>query len=210
MSIGERLTQERKRLGLSQADFANQVGISLSSQKRYESGKREPDTSYLEGARSLGVDITYLLTDKRHIHKDEWVDEFYMVMFGIAFAKLHGLTKSDLKSAVGFVETTMNNPPYRDLPPEESMPIYDEMFLMSVSDLLNRKSQNDQKNIAIAVDTTMLTVVLDELESALQKSGLEFSPAKKARAAAMLYRSFKSNGVVDKKMVDETIALASS
>lgn len=62
MDIGKRLVQERKRLGLSQTAFAKQIGVSISSQKRYESGDREPDTGYLKRAISLGVNIPYVVT----------------------------------------------------------------------------------------------------------------------------------------------------
>lgn len=65
MGIGERLTQERKRLGLSQLDFAKQAQVSLSSQKRYETGERAPDTSYLEGIKRIGVDVNYVINDRK-------------------------------------------------------------------------------------------------------------------------------------------------
>lgn len=62
MSVGDRLTEIRKKLGLSQAKFADLVGASLSSQKRYEIGERIPDASYLERVRQAGGDVAYLLS----------------------------------------------------------------------------------------------------------------------------------------------------
>jgi transcriptional regulator with XRE-family HTH domain len=208
MSIGERITQERKRLELSQADFAKRVGVSLSSQKRYESGEREPDTSYLESARGMNVDVNYLLTGRDRTQKNQWVSGDYMMMFGMAFAKLNGITKSDLKTVVGFVETTMNNPPYRNLEPEESIAVYDEFFLIAVSDLLNRKYQDIKQDTVSEINTALLSKVIEELESVLQKACVVFSPSKKAIAVSMLYRLFKTSGVVDTSMVVETVALA--
>lgn len=210
MCLAKRLIEERRRLGLSQADFAGRAGVSLSSQKRYELGEREPDTGYLEGARGMGVDVTYLLTGKKRTQKNEWVDEFHMLMFAQSIAKILGITKSDLKTIVGFVETTMRNPPYRELPPEESMPIYDEMFLMAVSDLVNRKAIDEQKGVAHEIDSGLLANILGGVESAIGTLGVELTPTKKATAITMLYRAFKTSGKIDPKTIDDTIKLATS
>ncbi len=60
--ISERIKLERKRLSLSQADFAKHCDVGLRTQTYYESGERNPDTEYLQKAYELGVDINYLIT----------------------------------------------------------------------------------------------------------------------------------------------------
>ncbi|SNX59078.1 Helix-turn-helix domain-containing protein [Nitrosomonas ureae] len=96
MNIGERLVQERKRLGLSQTAFAKQIGVSLSSQKRYELGEREPNIGYLERAMRLGMDISYILTDIRreqdHL-KELGIDEFHGARIFDAIANYLNLLK---------------------------------------------------------------------------------------------------------------------
>lgn len=60
--FGERLKHERKRLGFKQNDFAENVGVTVQSQIRYESDKSTPDANYLERVLALGGDVIYLLT----------------------------------------------------------------------------------------------------------------------------------------------------
>ncbi len=60
--INERIKIERKRLGLSQAEFSDKCGASLRAQSNYESGKNVPDGNYFMKAHELGVDITYIIT----------------------------------------------------------------------------------------------------------------------------------------------------
>ncbi|MBU1364159.1 MAG: helix-turn-helix domain-containing protein [Gammaproteobacteria bacterium] len=59
--FGDRLREERKRLGLSQKDFAERVGIARLAQLHYEREIREPRTSYLSLAGANGVNLAYLL-----------------------------------------------------------------------------------------------------------------------------------------------------
>lgn len=59
--VSTRLQQERKRIGLSQEAFGNEVGVSKRTQAGYEGGSNAPDALYLIGAARLGVDIAYVL-----------------------------------------------------------------------------------------------------------------------------------------------------
>ncbi len=62
MGIGDRLKEERERLGFSQTDFAAMAGASKNSQYNYEKGDRSPDTEYLAAIARRGVDILYVVT----------------------------------------------------------------------------------------------------------------------------------------------------
>ncbi|MDF2180969.1 helix-turn-helix transcriptional regulator [Neptuniibacter sp. CAU 1671] len=59
--FGARLKSERIRLGYSQEDFGAVGGVARNAQSNYESGKRAPDTDYLQAIASLEVDIGYLI-----------------------------------------------------------------------------------------------------------------------------------------------------
>jgi transcriptional regulator with XRE-family HTH domain len=59
-----RLKQERRRLGLNQAELANAGGVQKHAQLNYEKGLRYPDASYLAGIAEVGVDVLYLLTGR--------------------------------------------------------------------------------------------------------------------------------------------------
>lgn len=65
MGIGERIREERERLGLSQADFAALAGAHRKSQGNYESGDRYPDAAYLAAIAEAGADVGYIVTGKR-------------------------------------------------------------------------------------------------------------------------------------------------
>ncbi len=62
MTVGLRLRDERKRLGLTQKQFAQLGGVTPNTQINYESSKRSPDNAYWAAAAKLGVDIQYVLT----------------------------------------------------------------------------------------------------------------------------------------------------
>lgn len=65
MSIGQRLREERERLGMSQERFAAVGGVQKRAQINYEAGDRAPDALYLEGIALLGVNVLYVVTGKR-------------------------------------------------------------------------------------------------------------------------------------------------
>ncbi|PZW46402.1 helix-turn-helix domain-containing protein [Pseudomonas sp. URMO17WK12:I2] len=65
MNIGDRLREERVRLGLNQADFAALAGVAKTTQFNYEKGERSPDAGYLAAIAEKGVDVLYVITGKR-------------------------------------------------------------------------------------------------------------------------------------------------
>lgn len=65
MGIGERLKEERERLGLSQTEFAARACASKNTQYNYEKGERSPDAIYLAGVAAEGVDVLYVVTGVR-------------------------------------------------------------------------------------------------------------------------------------------------
>lgn len=62
---GERLREERDRLGLNQTDFGVQAGVSRGTQKAYELESSSPDVRYLMALQGMGVDVQYVLTGAR-------------------------------------------------------------------------------------------------------------------------------------------------
>jgi transcriptional regulator with XRE-family HTH domain len=65
MSFGTRLADERRRLGLKQAEFAALVGTNVPTQSLYEHDKRELRAAYLARLAAAGIDIVYVLTGRR-------------------------------------------------------------------------------------------------------------------------------------------------
>ena len=65
LNIGERLKEERVRLGFNQADFAAFAGVAKTSQFNYEKGERSPDAAYLAAVAEKGVDVLYVVSGER-------------------------------------------------------------------------------------------------------------------------------------------------
>jgi transcriptional regulator with XRE-family HTH domain len=63
--VGVRLREERKKLGLTQQEFASLGGIATNAQAHYEAGERQPKAGYLIGIAAGGVDILYVLLGTR-------------------------------------------------------------------------------------------------------------------------------------------------
>lgn len=64
-AIGNRLQEERKRLGLNQDVFASQVGVAKRTLAGYEGGTGEVGALVLAHAAALGVDVLYVVTGQR-------------------------------------------------------------------------------------------------------------------------------------------------
>jgi len=61
LEFGQRLAEERKRLGLSQSAMAEACGVKIVSQHHYEKGARTPSIDYLIKAVELGARIERLM-----------------------------------------------------------------------------------------------------------------------------------------------------
>lgn len=72
MNFGARLAEERKRLGLKQAEFAGLVGTEAPKQSLYENGRRELRADYLARLAEADVDVVYILTGRRNA--GEWLE----------------------------------------------------------------------------------------------------------------------------------------
>jgi transcriptional regulator with XRE-family HTH domain len=73
-AFSNRLRDERKRLNLSQEDFAALGGVKKGAQFNYENGSRSPDAAYLAAIAKAGVDVKFLLTgspSSKHFSPDE-------------------------------------------------------------------------------------------------------------------------------------------
>ncbi|AST27473.1 helix-turn-helix domain-containing protein [Ralstonia pseudosolanacearum] len=64
-SIGERLKEERERLGFSQPAFAAIGGASKGSQLAWEKGTAMPNAEFLHDVARVGVDVLYVITGRR-------------------------------------------------------------------------------------------------------------------------------------------------
>lgn len=220
MSVGKRLAEERKRIGLSQSDFAERVGVSFSSQRRYEDGRSSPDTAYLEAIGKAGVDVGYVLGPSQWTasEKLQWFHDFYKIgrtgelsqidghplafngervaemllgLLGVGYESWNGIVDRLIQlDDSGLPLADGNNPAWRS-------------ELLQASSFIRRLVED-----ASLLDTALLTEVIDGIESSLDRQRVSLSPEKKARAIAMLYRTFKASGKVDPAVIEEAVKLA--
>lgn len=221
MEFGERLTQERKRLKLSQANFAKAVGVSISSQKWYESNVRQPNVSYLKSLEDIGVDAFFVLNGRRSA-------EIRKELLGIADDGSYREALPILLLALGIDEEAWNNSLGKMMPtvienaegnaggddpsvyidlhdPEKRYAEHLAPELIRLSPVLTKKI-NEASDLSLSI----ISDVVEKLETVLKDSGKEIQPAKKAQAVVMLYRAFKASGKVDQKMIEEAVSLAGS
>lgn len=79
--LGERIKEERKRIHLTQAQLANEVGISDTYMGAIERGERSLTLDTLvKLANRLGVTIDYLLTDFVDGSNESIIDEFKQII----------------------------------------------------------------------------------------------------------------------------------
>lgn len=60
MEFHQRLAAERKRLGMTQREFAEACGVKPPTQFLYEKGDRSPSAAYLSKALRCGVNLAAL------------------------------------------------------------------------------------------------------------------------------------------------------
>jgi transcriptional regulator with XRE-family HTH domain len=63
--IGERLSEERQRLGMNQTDFAALASVTRKTLFGYETGARAPDAEALASWSVVGLDVLYVVTGRR-------------------------------------------------------------------------------------------------------------------------------------------------
>jgi transcriptional regulator with XRE-family HTH domain len=66
-TFGDRIRQERKRLGLTQQQFADGLDISRSAVTFYETDRTVPDANFFSSAIANGIDIGYILVGERSV-----------------------------------------------------------------------------------------------------------------------------------------------
>ncbi len=211
MTIGKRISEERKRLRLNQADFAKLAGVSFSSQRRYEDGRSAPDTAYLEALQRIGVDVGFvvgypkptadeLLSDARSSIK---VDET-----GKAEDPFESGPGWLLLCALGIPHSTWNVIANKLIQLDEAgIPLIDGTDPAWGEEIA--KASPLIAKLASMLDSALLTAVLEGVDGVLSVRGETMPPAKKAQAVAMLYRAFKASGKVDPAMIEEAVKLAS-
>lgn len=102
--FSSRLRDERRRLNVSQEEFAALGGVKKGAQFNYENGSRSPDAEYLQAIANAGVDVQFLLTGSAS--GNELTDEESELL--IAFRQLDAKAKARL---LGLAEGLLGSGP---------------------------------------------------------------------------------------------------
>lgn len=108
-----------------QPELAEIGGVGKQSQINYESGKRQPDASYLTAIAEAGADITYILTGVRTISAPAG-SPMQMVMkvtekFGPMFDQIDRMTGADAGASPSPQTDDMNADSYAAVPLHEAL-----------------------------------------------------------------------------------------
>ncbi len=74
--IGERLKEERDRLGMTQPQFAEAAGAAKRTLIEWEKGATAPNAVQLSALGAIGVDVLYVVTGERDLRQVESQDQF--------------------------------------------------------------------------------------------------------------------------------------
>lgn len=105
-TLGERLRDERERLGYTQPAFAALAGASKRSQVGWEQGRSMPDAAYLTAIAAADADIQFILTgsplpdDLRHNYRMAAIATLRAMSPELASSYVHSLPKVAEKNRV--------------------------------------------------------------------------------------------------------------
>jgi transcriptional regulator with XRE-family HTH domain len=110
MSFGTRLAEERRRLGLKQAEFAKLAGTDVPKQSLYENNRRELRARYLARLAEAGVDVVYILTGRRS--EGDWLGQGASDLL-TAYLALPPEMQQALDALAGALRAHFSRPPSR-------------------------------------------------------------------------------------------------
>ena len=64
--FGERLRTERERLGYTELQIAQLLGVPLQTYQKYEEGQQDPGIFRMPRLNDCGFDILFIITSERH------------------------------------------------------------------------------------------------------------------------------------------------
>lgn len=179
--VGNRLREERKRLGMNQSEFARAAGIHLNTQSRYEKGEREPDTAYLIAAARVGADIAFILTGQRgpdaHTDRRGFLHVLELIAGVLEIAR--GEIGRDFDTALAAAVKAHNS-------------ASSDQAVSAKADLAFEAVL--RRSPLWLSDTRQLEAVVEKVEFVLEAQGLKLSPAGKSRAIVSLLRDERRSG----------------
>lgn len=203
-TIGQRLREERKRLGLSQEEFGRIGGVKKLAQINYEKDLRTPSYKYFDNLReNQEIDIEYILTGINNKNRDFWLTAEARINTLIAMAL--DLYPTAFSKAIDEAYHQQIDAALGAEPPVELVvaDTVDER-LLAVENEVNKVIDNSPR----VIDFEILEKLIAQFDLALSKLDINLSSEKKATMIVILYRTFKTSGRVQTKTIEDMIKLS--
>lgn len=193
-SQGQRLKEERERLGLSQAKFAESCGVGKTAQYTYEAGERSPDARYLQEAGRLGVDVWFVLLGRRTTEPD-----MESLAKGVVLHHISRQLGLDPEELADVLATAARKEKLAAQWQEDDDPT--EVHRRAAALVDRALSQRDE------TAAKALELVVTATEKKLASLGVAITPEKKSKLIAMLFRTFQRTEEVNETVVSEAVSL---
>lgn len=205
-TVGQRLREERKRLGLSQEVFGKLGGVKKLAQINYEKDARTPPYKYFDNLREvdgLDIDVEYILTgiDGMNGRFRQVADARVNCLIAMALELNPDAFASVTEDA--FHQEIANA--LGDVAPDESY--LGEKINPKLMTVENQVHKIVESSPAV-IDFEILRTLIIEFDNFITKSDLILTSEKKASLLIMLYQTFKARRKVDVKTIDEMVKIA--
>lgn len=174
-TVGARIRAERLALKLTQDAFSKRVGVHRRTQVNYESGEREPDTTYLEAASRIGVDIGYVLTGKRANVWHQALIHLVDVMLDLLHLSKH---QDEFNAALQIA--------------------YDEHLAIWRGEAIQDKADSALWTLLmkspLVIENSFFAEVIERLEFVIDERKIELTPEAKSDVILRLYQEAKPLG----------------
>jgi transcriptional regulator with XRE-family HTH domain len=207
-AVGARLREERERLGVSQALFSGNAGVSRMSQVNYESGKRTPDAKYLRTVAEYGVDVLYVVTGKRSGQPDFfrlatiYVLESVQMRTGFAEDILTFVIEALAQAASA---EWLDDPDAQHPAPGQHFAMDQWVDIDSVHALMTALFENARLLRDIF---GIINMALDDINTAPRASPAMLSGSKRLALVIMLFKAFRAAGEADFDVVRDAVRLS--
>lgn len=208
-TLGERLREARKRLGLSQQEFAERCGVHRKTQESYELGRTLPKGEYWEAIDKLGLDSVFICEGTTRHLEGVSAAEAGCHLFSRLIHEL-GYSEDESAAISQVIGDKLRAQSQPGLPHDEAKRLELEIAGNLLQVVKESPAWVQPLERESDIDGRLLGKVLAAVESELAQRplGLALPPEKLGLLASTIYRQARSTGNVDLGLVRDAVALS--
>lgn len=190
--LASRLREERKRLQLTQAEFAERCGVKRRAQAAYEAAERVPDAVYLVNAGRMGADVKYLLTGV--VSTDAEREKLAVDWLVRTLCQLLEVPADHAEVAIARATNIHAHPADE----------FGKQFSMNeaAAELLRGSRRLNSVEVQAQLDVDLLADVIREQEQAWADTNADPSPIKRSHRFATIYRDAAATGTINRNLIE--------